>query len=760
MKPTLIYRSLAMIAASLMAGSPIQASETKTDSGDQPSTINKDITSGNCEIDLDVDSDNEHAFKFDGFDLTEDKTELDPPGKIVIATSNGNSDKDDLWDFADGFNLTGVADLENTYYMSLQSTSSSKRKIDNPGDVAETLKFIPVQLTLVKGFDPAKAMVTITYDPVSVPAISDDGLKIVGSGSKADPFRILVRKGGMRIWRKEAHKRESGLPAPQGDFVASSVEIPFKALLPQGSTAKLYLEYLDPEPSQAQGLRNIAAKVTQEGKEATDAVVVTLCPANVVAHKHAKCGSAGAGVSQDFGNFGYETVVIENGDDDIEPDGNSADYEKNGAQANLDKDDDFVKLTFKLSPDAKIPGAKVRLAHEGMRISGQCGTMGKWGLSNGSVVLPEISVNSNLRFYTDEGKLLNDGDLVIADMKNPGNGYFAKLITKGEVSLWVEGDRLFGQTVTKAPKLNGAASDSDQLGGARVRLVVEQIVVENDAAKPKIVKNDAATVLIYRGGFFRFRQPAGQPGTIGTLEFRDGKGRINCIGKPWGSAESGWSLEKRAAVAGTEFTVDEWDMGEVIADYSWEVRSGKMKDGSQGEPRDGKPHKWGKDYWITEDDMEDATGIKQSGHGHTPPGWWYVGRRSDPSTGGYRDNDNHTVNGPAGYYLNGVTGYYQGYYVRWKKDDPVSNYATPFVYQSSIEPDKSTGFPNERCMFKADMYIVPGNYNFGRTYIQMHPDGWRNGSSGCVSLQWWKGTKKVDKFLRKFNGLKVRVQTN
>lgn len=598
-------------------------------------------------------------------------------------------------------------------------------------------------------------MVKLTYSPVSVPEISVDGLKKVGNGSKSDPFRILVQKGGIRIWRKEPQGRESGLPAPVGDFVASGVPIPFRALVQSGDTAKLYLEYIDTEPSQAHGLKPITAEATQVGvtDTATDTVVVTLCPANVVAHKHAKCSAAGTAVPQDFGNFGYETVVIENGDDDIEPDKKSADYEVNGAKTQLSndslvKDDDFVKLTFKLSKDARIPGAKVTLVHEGMRISGQCATMGQWKLSNGSVVLPEkIDGNSNLRFYTDGGKQLIDSDLTISDMKNPGTSYFAKLITDGEVSVWVEGASMFGQTVTGALVMNNLPAPSDKMGGARVRLVVEQ----------GGVKNDVATVLVYRGGFFLFKQSNRNPGTIGTLEFRDGKGRINCIGKPW---SKGWSLEERAAVAGTEFTVDEWNMGEVISDYSWEVRSGKMKDGSQGEPRDGKPHKWGKDYWITEKDMKDATGITQSGSGHTPPGWWYVGMRSNPSEGGYQDAGNHTVNGPSGYYLNGVTGYYQGYYVRWKKDDPASNYAIPFVYQSGVEPDITTGSPNEKCGFKADMYIVPGNYNFGRTYIQMHPDGWRNGSSGCVSLQWWKGTKKVDKFLQKFNGLKIRVQTN
>jgi hypothetical protein len=718
MKHLLAYYALMItVIASLVGGPPAFSAETQTGSDD---SSNEEISTEAPVIDLDVDSDNMHDFKFEGFDLEEDKKELSPPGKIIISTSNGNSDKDDLWDYADGFNLAGVSALENSFYPSLQSTDSAKRKITDPADVGPDLKFIPVQLRLVKGFDPEKAMVKLTYGPVSVPAINE-GLKKIGNGSKTDPFRILVQKGGMRIWRKEPQGRTSGLAVPEGDFVAPDGKIQFKALLPTGDTAKLYLEYLDPEPSQAKGLKPITAEVTQDGVTgtATDTVVVTLCPANVIAHKHAKCGGQGITVPQDFGNFGYETVVIENGDDDIEPEGTSADYEKNGTQANLARDDDFVKLTFKLSPEARIPGAKVTLVHEGMRISGQCGTMGKWTLSNGSVVLPEIKGKSNIRFYTDGGKQLKDSDLIISDMKNPGTGYFSKLITDGEVSVWVEGARLFG----------GTGDKHELMGGARVQLVVEQ----------NNVKNNVATVLVYRGGYFHFRQQRETPGALMKLEFRDGKGRVNTIGKKYTYNAKDSS---KVPVEDSEFTIDEVDEGILVR--SWDARSGKMKNGTQGAYGEGGII--GKEYWVPE-----IKG-KPLPCGHTPPGWWQIQRREGLSE---TQQDHANSNG----YSNNKEQLFQGSYSRWEFDSP-SKYKKIYLYDENDPEDKAHGAPDKtgRKGYKWDMFIIEGNIDYKKVGIQIHPDGWRDGTAGCVGIQSMDACKQIHKYLTKLNGQKIRVK--
>lgn len=687
------------------------------------------------EVDLDVDSDNLHNFQFVGFTPEEDIIEMNRPGKIVIATSNGNGDSDDLWDYADGFSLEGIADKKNTYYPSLSTTASALRNITEPVKVDGSLKFIPVQLKLVKGFDPAKAMVTLSYDPVSRPEIGGDGLKLVGDGTKPKPYRVLVQKGGMRIWRVAPDQRKSGKPVPAGDFIDPSVEIKFSDLKPEGNVAKLYLEYLDTERSTAEGAKTITANVKQvvNGvmREHTDSVVVTLCQANVVAHKRAKCGAAGTVVPQDFGNFGYETVVIENGDDDINPNGDTADYEQNdeenATRANLDQDDDFVKLTFKLSKSARIPGAKVSLVHEGMSISGQFATMGKWG----TTTLPSVGNESRLRFYKDNGEWLQDADLTVADLSNPGNGYFAKIITEGEVSVWLEGGRLFGAT----------GRDHHKMGGALVRLLVEQ-----DGNQ-----NYAANVLVYRGGFLRFKQQRELSGELMTLEFRDGKGRINTIGATY--------TPGTIPNPNSEFTIDEFDEGELIsASASWNVRSGKKKDGSQGSF--GVGITIGKGYWVPEEEGEPLP------CGHTPPGWWRVQRRAIiESELGDSQRDKYRKNS----YSGSRKQYFQGSYMRWNYDEPSRYenremqwfpYEKIYLYDSNHPGDSSFGDPDVtgRIGFKWDMFIIKGNIDYKKTGIQIHPDGWRDGTAGCIGILDMDACVKINKYLRKFSSIKVRVK--
>jgi len=228
------------------------------------------------QVDLDVDSNNDNAFDFEGFDDAEDEIEASEkedangsmrPGKIVISSSQTNSDGDDVPDFADGFNLqfTGtVNELEH---------------------VSETLKFVPVQVELKEPFDTASAKVKFTYGtisqpgPVSKPELSEEGIGVTGAGTPEDPYVFNLNKGGIRLWKKKATERTSGEAVPSGDFVPADTEINWSDIATDISTprkAKLYLEYVDMTPAEAAGRKNIAVTATQEDVKSEDKVIVTL----------------------------------------------------------------------------------------------------------------------------------------------------------------------------------------------------------------------------------------------------------------------------------------------------------------------------------------------------------------------------------------------------------------------------------------------------------------------------------------------------
>jgi hypothetical protein len=328
---------------------------------------------------------------------------------------------------------------------------------------------------------------------------------------------------------------------------------------------------------------------------------------------------------------------------------------------------------------------------------------------------PEEAVStsgaSRLKFYKADGKLIvdPDTDLQIPDLANPpADRYLSKIATNGEVTIFIEGADKFGDLpISKMARLGGALLKWEFQKG------------ENKATEK---------LLVYRGGFLRYVQPAGAPGTVGTLEFRDGKGRVK---HEWGGK-------------GNEFEKDETDMGTTLL-ASWAAKSGKTN---------------GQDYNVPDK------------FGHTPPGWW----RQAPAQGllTKKQPDLVKVSGTSKKII-------QGSYRRWKQDDendPAKRYTTPYRFDASKPHDRSIGEPigigykynmvpitanDPQPLFigtEPEVKNIPEAQN--RNEIQIHPDGECNdpvmgGTAGCIGIQTFRGCNEVLRTLQNFHSLKVKV---
>ena len=285
MHPPRTYLPTAVMITALSFALSVAEEEINTDTG-APDNVTA------AEVDLDVDSDNQHGFMFDGFTETEDNQETTAPGKYVFSTAQMNSDGDQVPDFADGFNLN----------------FSDSAHVDELATVTSSLKFVPVEVKLVSGFVPANTWVTFTYaatrpkvfnpggpteyDPAN-PTVSPGGIVVTGTGTAEDPYLFGLREGGMRLWQKSATERTSGNEMKNatpdvdtgttwGDFVPTGKKIKWTDLETSTGVARLYLEYVDTNPPQMGGVTSIGVDAIQEGSyppvSASDGVKVTLLP--------------------------------------------------------------------------------------------------------------------------------------------------------------------------------------------------------------------------------------------------------------------------------------------------------------------------------------------------------------------------------------------------------------------------------------------------------------------------------------------------
>jgi hypothetical protein len=416
---------------------------------------------------------------------------------------------------------------------------------------------------------------------------------------------------------------------------------------------------------------------------------VILLPFDIEGYKRGTINSPGAKVPKGAGEYGQETVMMENADS--EDNATQPDYATNGP-ANSTDDDDLVKVVLRWPKDMKLNGAKLELKHIGMEVDPTKATDAEKYTETGQ---------SRLNFYKPDGTRLTAADLVVDNLGIPGTSYLAQILNTGELTFFIEGAENFGFLGTSDAKMK-------LLGGAMLKY---ELTYNGTTTRSRL--------LVYRGGFVRFVQPAGvagtnEPGTAGVFELWDGKGRVRHV-------FGGFTHE---------FQQDETDYGTRLA--AWPARSGKMRDGSQGRP--GGPYN------------------KIEGNGHTPPGWWWQHERQ-PLTANqlsiWRVED-------------GESALKQGGYCRWIVDDAVDSiqrYTKPFRFRPNNAHDAQIGSPLPfEISYKFDLFPIGGTRFYGREGLQIHPDGEKNGTAGCIGIQNNIDTRQVAQVLRRYHGLKLKVQ--
>ena len=81
-----------------------------------------------------------------------------------------------------------------------------------------------------------------------------------------------------------------------------------------------------------------------------------------------------------------------------------------------------------------------------------------------------------------------------------------------------------------------------------------------------------------------------------------------------------------------------------------------------------------------------------------------------------------------------------------------------YQYDAANANDLRIGVPSST-YFKANLSVIPPSVTYGRTDLQVHPDGSRNGTAGCIGIQGIADTKRVKYLLQNFHGLKVKCKT-
>jgi hypothetical protein len=414
--------------------------------------------------------------------------------------------------------------------------------------------------------------------------------------------------------------------------------------------------------------------------------LLLLAPLEVVAHKRGALNTPGAEVPAGTGEYGYETVMMENGDSESADGSTDSDYKDSEKNTNLnnyrkDNDDDLVKIVLKWPAGIKPAGASLKLLHDGMQVDATQTTADAAVSTSGT---------SRLNFYKADGTRITNPttDLQIADLANaPASSYLSKILTDGEVTIFIEGADRFGDL----------PQNPTRLGGAQLKWEFTQGTT-----------TATAKLLVYRGGFLRFLQPAGAPGTAGTFEFRDGKGRIR-------NRNDGY---------GQEFAQDDTDLGNVI--LTWSAKSGKtVASGANVDYRVG------------------------NGKGHTPPGWWTA-----------TENDLATSEMQSAKVVHAGQAnesWKQAGFCRWLQDDPTTQYSTAWEYHANNTQDSSIGRPTI-IEFKFRLAPINPTTPYNRTGLLIHPDGKRDGTLGCIGVQSYLQCQQVRRTLRNYHGLKLKVQ--
>jgi len=196
-------------------------------------------------INLDIDSDNDNGQAEPG---DEDEAEDSAPGKIT-PVGLIDTDEDGIPDFADGFNLDGMA--------------------DNNDDYSSGTEWVPVVLELPHPVDPTSAIVKITYSASNPLAVTANGLP---------PTFTPPAEGKLRLWIKEGDEpRDAHSIIDSGDFIPSG-SYPADMLGFDSSEQEIILFLEAVKASESMGDLNLTVELDYNGDgnfDVSDAVTIT-----------------------------------------------------------------------------------------------------------------------------------------------------------------------------------------------------------------------------------------------------------------------------------------------------------------------------------------------------------------------------------------------------------------------------------------------------------------------------------------------------
>lgn len=408
-----------------------------------------------------------------------------------------------------------------------------------------------------------------------------------------------------------------------------------------------------------------------------------LLPYDIIAHQRGTLAKPGARVPLGFGAYGQETTILQNGDSESVTGQTDPDYSIEGdiSEYRRNNDDDVSKLVVRWPVGLDPNLARLTISTHGISID---------ATRNDTFPVVRESGQSWLRFYTEEGQRITNPPGQPFELITTSSNMISDLREHGKSVFFVDGNEMFG---VLDPYLQPRAGQY----GTQVRRQAELMANIRGGALIRLgidIKNATSVqnVTVNKGGLWRFvipRTPIPLPvhGAIGRLEFRDGKGKINAT---------------------------ETDLGAVLGTFI--VRSGTT----------------GGAAWN-----------QAEGGGHTPPGWYYIYRRTDLSDSQIDDIDQKNGN----YIVR------QGPYVRWMQDDAQNSearYTTNYVYNRHNTRDRNIGLPTT-VAFKWQIEPIPPDTASGRTHLQIHPDGRKNGTMGCIGIQSYSDCLAVHSLLRKYH---------
>lgn len=309
------------------------------------------------------------------------------------------------------------------------------------------------------------------------------------------------------------------------------------------------------------------------------------------------------------------------------------------------------------------------------------------------------SGKTRLRFYDKSGEIIEYSNKTESNLLSADSEMSNEMKNDGIAVAFIDGGYQFGMIEPELTPKSGeygkktlqAAEESAQIKGGELL----EFHIEYSG------RHITQSVLINKGGFWRYvipktKAPLPEKGVLGSLEFRDGRGRMGAAGI---------------------------DLGKNIASFN--ARSG-----------------------VTNGAAADVVG----GKGHAPKGWYLVYKRTDFS-GRQRD----IIDGSGE-----ESDIRQGGYVRWMQDDATDaaqRYKEDFVYNGSLRHDRSVGLPT-RIMYKWQMHPIAPDDADGRSQLQIHPDGRKNGTLGCIGIQNYSDCVRVSTMLSNYsqNYLYVEIQ--